>query len=148
MQRNMNIFNIFRADTDKNRLGKYGERAAAKYMRRHGYIIKAKNFTAADAEIDLICETADTTVFVEVKTRSVKKPLDGTRPASAVTAEKQCKILRASRFYRSRGHVHKRQRFDIVEVYADTSRRRPRTVRICHIPGAFNHDTAHKGHRS
>ncbi len=140
-------FNIFRAKTDENRLGRYGERAAARYLRRHGYTVKAKNFTAAGAEIDLICETADTTVFAEVKTRSIDKMPDTTRPASAVTAEKQRKILQASRFYRSRSHVHKRQRFDIVEVYADTSRRRPRTVRICHIPGAFNRDTAYKGHK-
>lgn len=138
----MNVRNIFRAKTEKRTLGDIGERAAARYLRRHGYKIKKRGFFAADAEIDLICETRDTVVFVEVKTRTEGASHMESRPAAAVTPEKQRKILRASQFYTPRPYVDKRRRFDVVEVYTDR-RTPPRVVRICHMEGAFTHDTAY-----
>ncbi len=139
----MSLFNIFKADTARHRLGRYGERMAARYLRRHGYKITARNFTAADAEIDIICETVDTVAYVEVKTRTVNASTIESRPAAAVTPDKQRKILRASRFYKSPSAVKKRQRFDIVEVYTD-GKAPPHVVRICHMTGAFTADTAYK----
>ncbi len=50
-------------------LGRRGERAAEKYLRRNGYRIVARNFRAAGAEIDLVAMDGETLVFVEVKTR-------------------------------------------------------------------------------
>ena len=138
----MRILNIFKADTEHHRLGRYGERVAARYLKKQGYKIRQRNFVAADAEIDIICESADTIVYVEVKTRTVGHATEASRPAAAVTPEKQRKILRAARFYKPRHHVHKRQRFDIVEVYTD-GKQPPHTVRICHMPGAFTRDTAY-----
>ena len=138
----MNVRNIFRAKTDRRALGDIGERAAARYLRRHGYKIKKRGFIAADAEIDLICETRDTVVFVEVKTRTEGHSYTESRPAAAVTPEKQRKILRASKFYSPRPYVDKRRRFDIVEVYTN-SHTPPRVTRICHMEGAFTYDTAY-----
>jgi Holliday junction resolvase-like predicted endonuclease len=40
----MNVRNIFRAKTEKRTLGDIGERAAARYLRRHGYKIKKRGF--------------------------------------------------------------------------------------------------------
>jgi hypothetical protein len=51
-------------------LGRRGERAAERHLRRCGYRIVARNFRAAGAEIDLIAMDGDTLVFVEMKTRS------------------------------------------------------------------------------
>ena len=50
-------------------LGAAGEKAAAKYLRRRGYRIVARNYRCRGGEIDLIALDADTIVFVEVKTR-------------------------------------------------------------------------------
>lgn len=144
----ISLRNIFKARTKKHALGALGERAAARYLKRHGYKIKKRGFIAADAEIDLICETRDTVVFVEVKTRTAGDNPREARPASAVTPEKQRHILRASRFYRTTPYRPMRQRFDIVEVYTDGGTP-PRVLRICHMENAFTLDTAYRtAHRT
>src|SRR5579863_3056366 len=50
-------------------LGRRGERAAEKYLKRNGYRIVARNFRAAGAEIDLVAMDGETLGCVEVKTR-------------------------------------------------------------------------------
>ena len=85
---------ILKIKTPKRKLGSFGEKIARRYLRRHGYRIKAKNFVADDHEIDLIAEDKSTLVFVEVKTRNVKSlGKIEMRPASSVTPEKQRKII-------------------------------------------------------
>ena len=51
-------------------LGKRGEQIAARYLRRCGYLILARNYRAAGAEIDLVAVEGQTLVFVEVKARN------------------------------------------------------------------------------
>ena len=48
-------------------LGRRGERAAEKYLRRSGYRIVARNFRAAGAEIDIVAMDGEALVFVEVE---------------------------------------------------------------------------------
>ena len=72
-------------------LGRRGERAAEKYLKRNGYRIVARNFRAAGAEIDLVAMDGKTLVFVEVKTRTVT---DFARPDQSVTQHKQAKLRR------------------------------------------------------
>lgn len=74
-------------------LGRRGERAAEKYLRRHGYRIVTRNFRAAGAEIDLIAMDGDTLVFVEVKTRRNRA---AGAPEEAVDARKQSRMRRAA----------------------------------------------------
>ncbi|MEK7756799.1 MAG: YraN family protein, partial [Planctomycetota bacterium] len=50
-------------------MGRQGERAAARYLRRRCYRILARNYRCFAGEIDLIASQAATIVFVEVKTR-------------------------------------------------------------------------------
>lgn len=136
----MNIKNIFRTDTEKTRLGRFGENTAVKYLKKNGYRICKRNFIAADAEIDIIAENKDTTVFVEVKTRRALPSFTTPRAAAAVTPEKQRKILRAAAAYREKDEK-KRYRFDVIEVYAEGSALL-RAKEIRHLVGTFNRDTA------
>lgn len=48
-----------------------GEKAAAEYLRRHGFVIVAVNVARKTGEIDIIATHEDTLHFVEVKTNLV-----------------------------------------------------------------------------
>jgi putative endonuclease len=59
------------AQTPRQRTGKWGEAAAARYLEQRGYAILARNVRTAYGEIDLVARHAQgELVFVEVKTRS------------------------------------------------------------------------------
>jgi len=130
--------------TPKRITGNYGEKQAAKYLRRHGYKILARNYVAAGAEIDLVARTRDTTVFVEVKTRREghENPCEP-RPASAVTPEKQRKIISAARAFMRRERAVSRLRFDIAEVIL-YDEKKPKVKEIRHLISAFSLDTAYQ----
>ncbi len=120
-------------------LGRRGERLAARYLRREGLTILARNYRCPGGEIDLIAldpprrtgRDADTICFVEVKTRSDDTY---TAPASAVDRAKRSRLKRAAGFYLAdhdtRGYV---TRFDIVSIVA----RPGEPPRIDHRPNAF-----------
>jgi putative endonuclease len=97
-------------------LGRRGERAAEKYLKRNGYRIVARNFRASGAEIDLVAIDGETLVFVEVKTR--RSRLAGA-PEDAVDERKQLRMRRAAEAFTVRYRVGERDlRFDIVAVDA------------------------------
>ena len=101
-------------------LGRRGERAAEKYLRRNGYRIVARNFRAAGAEIDLIAMDGETLVFVEVKTRRSR---DAGAPEEAVDARKQTRMRRAAEVFARRYRADEiEMRFDIVAVDASGKR--------------------------
>ena len=131
--------------TKSRKTGNLGEKAAAKYLRRHGYKIMKRNFVADGGEIDIIAENKTTVAFVEVKTRTLgKENPSEPRPASAVTPEKQRKIISAARFYLG-GFQSKRLRLDIVEVYLNADKS---VSKIVHIENAFNFNTAFENPKS
>ena len=134
----MKILEIF---TEKRQIGNIGEIAAAKHLKKNNYKILKKNYVAVGYEIDVIAENKDTTVFVEVKTRTIGKldPKEA-RPASAVTPEKQRKIISTAKYFLGTHNSKKRIRFDIIEVFLDDKKS---VKNLCHIESAFNYDTAH-----
>jgi putative endonuclease len=112
-------------------LGRRGERAAARFLKRHGYRVLARNYHRLAGEIDLICAHADTIVFVEVKTRSsdeAQEPLEALRPAQ------QRRIEQAARcFLMERSAQDRACRFDVVTiVWQDDGSRR-----VEHFEDAF-----------
>ena len=128
--------------TKKRSLGNRGEKEACRYLKKHGYKILRRNFVAEDAEIDIVAECAEATVFVEVKTRTreAQSPHEA-RPACAVTPEKQRKIIRASKFFPR--NPKKAMRFDVIEViYSREDEVRP--IEINHLISTFNYNTAHR----
>ena len=50
-------------------LGRFGEEQAAKYLRRRGYTVTARNFSCRAGEIDIIARRGGIIAFVEVKLR-------------------------------------------------------------------------------
>ena len=51
-------------------LGKHGEEATVKYIKKQGYRILEKNFRTKTGEIDIIAEDKKVVAFIEVKTRT------------------------------------------------------------------------------
>lgn len=95
-------------------LGAWGERAAARFLRRRGYVIVERNYRCPVGEIDLVAVDGDTLVFVEVKTRT--GDAFGT-PFEAVDGRKRRRLLRAAtHFLRRRGGEGSGLRFDVVGV--------------------------------
>ncbi len=128
--------------TPKRITGNLGERLAARHLKRSGYKIKAKNYVAKENEIDIIAENKTTLAFVEVKTRTVghENPKE-LRPSSAVTQEKQRKIIAAARYYLARSKTDKRISLDVIEVYLSAD---GKENKIIHIENAFNLNTAYE----
>ena len=135
--------NILKILTPQRRTGNLGEKAAARHLKRNGYKILKKNYTAAGGEIDIIAEDKLYTVFVEVKTRSVSKDnKNEPRPASAVNADKQKKLIKTAKYFLAKNESGKRVRFDIIEVLVDPMLKKP--VSINQIENAFNINTAYR----
>ena len=80
-------------------MGVRGEEMAADWLRQHGYTIRNRNWRSGRTEIDIIAETSEYIVFVEVKTRSADYQVN---PADAVNVPKQRTIIfAASNLYRN-----------------------------------------------
>ena len=126
-------------------IGRYGENAAARFLRRHGYKILERNYRAGRNEIDIIAKNKDFLVFVEVKTRSEGRFPDSDFgiPSEAVDEGKQRRTIAAAEAYlyknESDGEMGKMIRFDIIEVYLKRSllTRSPAILKIEHIEDAF-----------
>ncbi|MBO7304704.1 MAG: YraN family protein [Clostridia bacterium] len=127
--------------TPKRKIGNKGEAQAAAYLKKHGYKIIERNYVAFGNEIDIVAESKDTLAFIEVKTRTVgrenpKEP----RPASAVTPDKQRKIICAAKYYLGSRSVQKEVSLDVIEVYLTADGKILNTV---HMKNAFTRNTAY-----
>ena len=113
-------------------LGNRGERAAARYLRRQGFRILARQHSTRLGEIDLIALDGDCVVFVEVKTRRSES---AGHPVEAVTPEKQRQLTRlALAWLKQHNLLEHRARFDVVAVLWPEGSRRPE---IQHYRNAF-----------
>ncbi len=133
---------VLKVATDERRLGDFGEKEAAKFLRKAGYKILHTNYVDRGHEIDIVAQNKEYLVFVEVKTRDISKsnPKEP-RPASAVDKKKQMSIILAAK-YLALTVKGKKKRFDVIEVYVDGSGPCPKIVDIKHLIGAFNFNTA------
>ena len=91
-------------------IGRIGEKAATRFLKKNGYKILEKNLHVSHNEIDIIARDKQNLVFVEVKTRteSVENELRFGTPAQAVNYAKQKRTIQAARAYISthrRPHV-------------------------------------------
>ena len=111
-----------------------GETYAYWYLRRHGYVFVARNYTVTGlkGEIDLIGYDGPVLAFVEVKTRSTDaaklsaggKPAAAGKPEDAVTHDKRRVISRmARRFLTERRISEAAFRFDVLAIEAAPGRR-------------------------
>jgi putative endonuclease len=103
------------------RLGRLGERLAARHLRRQGFKVLYRNYRPQHGgEIDLVCREKQTLVFIEVKTRA---PGMLGRPADAVGPDKQEALIRGAQSWL---HLLDQPgipvRIDIVEVILGAGR--------------------------
>lgn len=117
--------------TQRQAVGKYGERLAARHLEEHGLEILARNWRCSDGELDLVLRDGDTVVFCEVKTR---RTTTFGPPAAAVHPRKVQKVRQlAVRWLAETGTRAPRIRFDVVEVFPQ-----PRGAgRVVHLRAAF-----------
>ena len=112
-----------------NELGKMGEAMATAMLVGKGLRIRNHNWRCGKLEIDIVAESDDEIIFVEVKTRQNAYFAD---PKDAVTPKKIRNIVRAADAYIKEYEVDKPARFDIVEIVGDDG-----GAEIDHIEGAF-----------
>jgi len=100
--------------TFRQTLGGKGENLALQFLRRKGYKIIIRNFSCRLGEIDIIARQGETTVFIEVKTRS---SCEFGLPQEAIKREKIKHLLRCAQFYiKKYADPEGDFRFDVVSV--------------------------------
>jgi putative endonuclease len=100
------------------RTGVRGETYAYWYLRRHGYVLVARNYTSPGlkGELDMVGYDGPVLAFVEVKTRAVSEREQPT-PEEAVNADKRRFIARMARqFLRTRRAEAVPYRFDVLAI--------------------------------
>ena len=137
---------ILGIDTEKRRRGDLGEKVAADFLEKNGYKILERNFVGAGNEIDIVAtnKERDTTVFIEVKTR-IQSTVNSrfSRPAAAVTPEKQRKIISASKIYMKKLKYKTKMRYDVIEVYLEKTEGEDKVSDIKHLVSTFDYNTAY-----
>lgn len=109
--------------------GLEGEEKAARYLKKQGYKIIAKNFQTRFGEIDIVAENREYIIFVEVKARGEKSIAE---PKEFVDSRKQRKIITTAEIYLTENPTEKQPRFDVVEIKKENGK-----TNLNHIPNAF-----------
>lgn len=94
------------------RIGKWGEQAAADYLARGGYELLARNLRTPYGEIDLVARKDDFTVFVEVKARTTSSLGP---PEIAVGPRKRSHMLACAQHYAQENLID-HWRVDVIAV--------------------------------
>lgn len=111
-------------------LGRTGEQAAARFLKKNGCKILEKNFRNTFGEVDIIASDRDVIVFVEVKTRQE----GGISPKEAVTSKKQKTIAKvAESWLKSKNMFGAKARFDVIGIVSVN-----KAKRIEWVKNAFN----------
>jgi len=124
----------FRRLFPRKSLGRRGEAAAGRFLKRRGYRIVARGNRLPSGELDLVAVDRDRTiVFVEVKTRESE---DFGHPSDAVTPDKQRRLTRLAVTYLKRhGLLEYKSRFDVIAITWPEGKWRPQ---IEHFKNAFD----------
>ncbi len=96
-----------------SKIGIKGEQIAADFLQNKGYKILHCNWRSGKKEVDIIANTANLIVFVEVKTRSSATLLF---PEETVNRKKQNNLREAAEAFLAQNQNYKNIRFDIVSV--------------------------------
>jgi len=120
---------------DRQEVGKLGEKAARKFLKKRGYRIRETGFRCPHGEIDIVARQKDCLVFVEVRTKS---SLGFGSPEESITQAKKKKLIASALTYTS---THQKLpslwRIDVVAIELDD---RGKTRRIELIENAIERD--------
>jgi putative endonuclease len=112
---------------DKTQKGKFFEDRAVKYLESIGYKVLLRNYRSKYGEIDIIAETDNVIVFVEVKGRFTESFGSG---EESITKKKIDKIIKtALQFIEENNLQEKDFRFDVVAFKGN---------QIFHLENAFS----------
>lgn len=119
--------------------GRFGEQAAAGWLVAHGYVVLARNFTAAHGELDIVAERSDGALaIVEVKSRSESSAAFA-RGAAAVNGRKRAAIISAAREYIEKNGLYGRRiSYDVCEITVTQTPDGGRAALINYIQAAFS----------
>lgn len=95
--------------------GKFAEQIALEYYLSHGYVIRERNWRFRNIEIDLIAQSGNIIIFVEVKARSGRDML----PSQAVDYAKIRRIVRGADVYLKRMGGNYEYRYDVFALTGD-----------------------------
>ncbi len=118
---------------DKKLVGRFGEQAAAEYLKKKHYKIIGLNYSCRFGEIDLIAQNKKYIVFAEVKLR---KSDFFAEAREFVTASKQEKIIKTASLWLTQNETELQPRFDVIEIYAPEGAT-SKSLKINHIENAF-----------
>jgi putative endonuclease len=114
-------------------LGRRGEEAAARFLKRKGYRLLARGHDSPLGELDLIAVDGRTIVFVEVKTRT---STDAGHPVEAIDPRKERRMTQAALAYlKAQGLLKYAARFDVVAITWPEKSRKPQ---FDHYQNAFS----------
>lgn len=110
--------------------GNRSERAGARFLKRQGYRILARNWSCSQGELDLVARDADCVVFVEIRSTGGE---DIARPATSVDYNKQKRLTRlALAFLQAKRLLGCSARFDVLAVSWPENRAEPEMVHYKH----------------
>jgi len=118
---------------DKKLVGRFGEQAAADFLKKNRYKIVGLNYSCRFGEIDVIAENKRYIVFVEVKLR---KSDEFAEAKEFVTRPKQERIIKAASLWLTQNETSLQPRFDVIEIYASEGTA-SKSIKINHIENAF-----------
>jgi len=81
---------------ERQEVGKLGEKAAQKFLKKRGYRIRETGFRCHHGEIDIVAQQKDCLVFVEVRTKS---NLEFGTPEESITQAKKEKLIASALAY-------------------------------------------------
>ena len=102
---------------DRQEVGKLGEKAAQKFLKKRGYRIRETGFRCPRGEIDIVAQRKDWLVFVEVRTKS--NPEFGTPEESITQAKKERLIASALTYNSTHQNLPSQWRIDVVAIELD-----------------------------
>ena len=83
--------------------GNRAERIAEKFLASHGLTLIVRNYRCRFGEIDLVMQDRDTTVFVEVRLRQMRRQTLGDNDfggaAASIGPKKQARLIAAAQHY-------------------------------------------------
>ncbi len=95
------------------RRGQYGERKAARFLKRNGFRILDKNWRQGRYELDIVAEKQGCIVFVEVRGRTLNGLQSG---FDSINLKKKRAIRYAANAYRRTHSGIKTYRFDVISI--------------------------------
>jgi putative endonuclease len=121
---------------DRQKIGKLGEEAARKFLKKRGYRIRETGFRCHHGEIDIVAQQKDCLVFVEVRT---KCSLDFGTPEESITHAKKEKLVASALTYTTtHQNLPSLWRIDVVAIELDD---KGKTKRIELIENAIEQNT-------